>query len=84
MKTAFRSRGPVQSAGDAEHAAVEYKAFLSAALHRVANGQAGAGQFDPAMALFDEALKLRPRTRIFSWTTRVWRLTPRNSRARKS
>src|SRR5882724_4864303 len=60
LKLHLDAAGRYQNVGDAGHAAVEYKAFLSEALHRVANGQAGVGQFEPAMALFDEASKLRP------------------------
>jgi tetratricopeptide (TPR) repeat protein len=49
-----------EKAGDKENAAVEYRAFLEEALHRVANGKAQAGEFDAALPLFDEALSFSP------------------------
>jgi len=60
LKLHSDAAGRYQNAGDLEHAAAEYKAFLSEALHRVANGEAGVGLFEPAMALLDEGLKLTP------------------------
>jgi Ca-activated chloride channel family protein len=49
-----------EKAGDTEHAAVEYRAFLSEALHRVANGKGQAGEFDGALPLFEEAMSFSP------------------------
>jgi tetratricopeptide (TPR) repeat protein len=46
--------------GDQERAAVEYKAFLAEALHRMGNGQATAGEFKAATALYEEALSFAP------------------------
>jgi tetratricopeptide (TPR) repeat protein len=60
LKLHFDAAGRYQYAGDARRAAAEYKAFLSEALHRVANGEAGVGRYEPALALLDEALKLSP------------------------
>ena len=60
LKLHFETAGAYQKAGDARRATVEYKAFLREALHRVANGEAGVGQFEAAMALLDEALQLDP------------------------
>src|ERR1700693_3153690 len=40
--------------GDQEHAAGEYKGFLSEALRGIANAKAHANQFDSAAKLFDD------------------------------
>ena len=63
LKLHLDAAGRYQNVGDAGHAALEYKAFLTEALHRVANGEAGVGQFEPAMALLEEARKLVPATK---------------------
>ncbi len=50
----------LQGKGDLAQAAFEYKLFLAAALHRVANGRANVGEYPEAVPLFDEALTLTP------------------------
>src|SRR5437763_12744396 len=45
-----------QLSGDQEHAAAEYKAFVSGALDTCANADAQAGQFSEAADLFEGAL----------------------------
>jgi tetratricopeptide (TPR) repeat protein len=49
-----------QLGGDQEHAALEYKVFLAEALHRSANTRAHVGEFDEALRLFEEALRVAP------------------------
>jgi tetratricopeptide (TPR) repeat protein len=56
----YTAAGKFLQSGDAARASVEYKAFLSEALHRIANGKADAGEFDAARPLFDEALAFSP------------------------
>ena len=46
--------------GDQEHAAAEYKAFVSGALDTCANADAQAGQFSEAADLFEGALGIAP------------------------
>ncbi|MBV9183309.1 MAG: tetratricopeptide repeat protein [Acidobacteria bacterium] len=46
--------------GDREHAAGEFRAFLTTAFHRLANGEAGNGAFEAAFRDFEEALKFSP------------------------
>lgn len=60
LKQHYEAAGRFIQSGDREHASAEYKAFLAQALHRIANGKAGAGQFDSATHLFDEALVFSP------------------------
>jgi tetratricopeptide (TPR) repeat protein len=50
-----------QSAGDLKQAAVEYKAFLAEALHRLADRRARAGDFAKASEFFEPAIVLAPR-----------------------
>ena len=61
LRVHYEAAGRYERAGDHEHAAAEYTAFLAAALHRIANGEAVVGRFEDAMPLFDEALRLAPR-----------------------
>ncbi len=49
-----------QLSGDEERAAGEYKAFLGQALRHVANIDADAANFDAAVQLFEEGLRLAP------------------------
>jgi tetratricopeptide (TPR) repeat protein len=49
-----------QAANDLEHAAQQYRIFLSDALGQIALGYASAGEYDKAAADFDEALRLVP------------------------
>ena len=49
-----------QAAGNLQAAAVEYRQFLSVALHRVAIAHASIRDFAKALSLFDEALNLVP------------------------
>jgi tetratricopeptide (TPR) repeat protein len=46
--------------GDADHAAVEYRAFLGDALHRIANGRISEGDYAAGYQLFDEAIGVVP------------------------
>ena len=56
----YEAAGRLLQSGDHERAVVEYKAFLALALHRIANGEADAGEFDAADPLFQQALSLTP------------------------
>lgn len=47
-------------AGDEEHSAAEYRAFLAEALHRIANGRAQMGEFAAAFTFFDQAVAFAP------------------------
>jgi tetratricopeptide (TPR) repeat protein len=49
-----------QLAGDQDHAAAEYQAFLGEALRRIANTQTRAADLAGAAASFEEALKFSP------------------------
>jgi tetratricopeptide (TPR) repeat protein len=60
LRQHYAKAGNYEKAGDQEHAAIEYRAFLGEALHRVANGKAEAGEFDAAPPLFEEALSFSP------------------------
>jgi tetratricopeptide (TPR) repeat protein len=56
----YEAAGKFLQSGDQERASAEYKAFLAEALHRIANGKAGAGQYNAAEPLFAEALRFSP------------------------
>jgi len=56
----YEAAGRYADAGDQERAAAEYRAFLAEALHRIANGEAVAGNFDDAIQLFDQAIPFAP------------------------
>ena len=56
----YEAAGKFLQSGDQERASAEYKAFLAEALHRIANGKAGAGQHNAADPLFAEALTFSP------------------------
>jgi len=56
----YEAAQSTQSAGDLDQAAVEYKAFLSEALHRIADRRAQAGDFTKACEFFEQALALAP------------------------
>lgn len=60
MKLHYQAAGKALQSGDRQQAGVEYRAFLAEALHRVANGKADAGQFDPAASLYQQALDFSP------------------------
>src|SRR5215471_1795889 len=60
MQVHYEAASRFLNAGDQENAAVEYKAFLTDALHRLANAEAQVGSFDDAFALFKEALSFQP------------------------
>src|SRR4029077_14596295 len=49
-----------QLSGDAEHASVEYRAFLAGALRSSSRVYFRLGQLDRAASLFDEALRIAP------------------------
>ncbi len=49
-----------QAAEDLEQATANYKAFLSEALHRMADHRAGVGDFTSGVTFFEEALNLSP------------------------
>jgi tetratricopeptide (TPR) repeat protein len=49
-----------QNAGNLDQADLEYKLFLAAALHRLANGRANLGDYVHAVSLYSEALRLTP------------------------
>jgi tetratricopeptide (TPR) repeat protein len=46
--------------GNTDHAAAEYRAFLGEALHRLANGRVGEGNYAAGYQLFDEAVGVVP------------------------
>ena len=50
----------LQSSGNLQGAAVEYRLFLAEALHRIAGAHASIHDFAKALPLFDEALNLAP------------------------
>ena len=60
MKAHYDAAGQFARAGDQERAASEYRAFLAEALHRIANGEAVAGNFEDALQLFDQASRFAP------------------------
>jgi tetratricopeptide (TPR) repeat protein len=46
--------------GDTDHAAIEYRAFLGEALHRIANARINEGNYAAGYQLFDEAVAVVP------------------------
>ncbi len=60
LKRHYDAAQNYERAGDQSHAVLEYQAFLSEALHRVANGRAEVGEFHTALPLFEEASQLAP------------------------
>jgi tetratricopeptide (TPR) repeat protein len=60
LKVHYEAAGRYADAGEREHAVAEYRAFLAEALHRIANGEAVAGNFDDAVQLFDQAALFAP------------------------
>ncbi len=63
LKQHYEAASRFARAGDGEHASEEYRAFLSEALHRVANGRADAGEFHSAEPLFEQGMALAPNDR---------------------
>jgi tetratricopeptide (TPR) repeat protein len=60
LKLHYEAAGRYARSGEQDQAALEYKVFLAEGLHRIANGEASAGEFATAVGLFDEALSLAP------------------------
>jgi tetratricopeptide (TPR) repeat protein len=60
LKLHYEAAGRYARAGDQDQAVLQYKAFLAEGLHRIANGEASAGEFAAAAGLFDQALSLTP------------------------
>jgi tetratricopeptide (TPR) repeat protein len=60
LRVHYDAAQTAQASGQFPLAAVEYRLFLADALHRLANGNAGAKNFSRFMALFAEALDFSP------------------------
>jgi tetratricopeptide (TPR) repeat protein len=60
MRTHYEAANRYLNSGDRTNAEIEYKAFVTEALHRLANAEAQVGHFDYAFSLFKEALKFAP------------------------
>lgn len=48
----------LQAAGEMKEADVQHRLFLAAVLHHIANGRANIGQYERAVPLYEEALRL--------------------------
>ncbi|MBZ5664782.1 MAG: tetratricopeptide repeat protein [Acidobacteriia bacterium] len=60
LKNHYDAALNAQSAGDLEQAVLEYRAFLSEALHRLADRRARAGDFAEASKFLEQTLPLAP------------------------
>jgi tetratricopeptide (TPR) repeat protein len=60
LKLHYEAAEGYERVGDQQRATEEYQAFLAEALHRIANGEALAGEFETAVAMFDEASGYAP------------------------
>lgn len=60
LKLLYEAAEGYARSGEKERATAEYQAFLAEALHRLANGEALAGEFDTAVLMFDEASSYAP------------------------
>jgi tetratricopeptide (TPR) repeat protein len=60
MKQHYDAAFRFQGAGDIPRANMEYKLYLSMALHRIANGYANLGDYAHAVPLYEESLRLAP------------------------
>jgi tetratricopeptide (TPR) repeat protein len=56
----YEAAQSLQSSGNLQGAAVEYRLFVAEALHGIAGAHASIGDFAKALPLFDEALNLAP------------------------
>jgi tetratricopeptide (TPR) repeat protein len=64
LKQHYDAAQNLQSAGKLEEAAHEYRLFIADALGQLALDRAHVGQYEKAAPLFDQALKLAPRSPI--------------------